>query len=331
MRWRIAELALAGGLCGSAGSVIAVLVWGRSSVTAGAWAAGLGGLAVVLVLAVPLSVRAVAAYQQDLDAIILGLRRWADGRMVERLSAREPALLRLVQACNTLADSTEERLRAQRQLADTNAELARQSGELAALQERQRIARDLHDAVSQRLFSLHLMAAAAARQPGAADAVRELQELSREAQREMRALLLQLRPPALASRALGEALQDLGAESARLGPPEWRIEVEALAPLGPAVEDGLFRIAQEAVANVRQHADATHAVVSLRSADGRVVLAVDDDGRGFDTTAHRNGGLGLRGMGERAGALGGVLRVKSQPGRGTRLEVDVPNIAALGG
>ena len=325
------ELALAGGLCGAAGGVVAVLLWGRGSPAASAWAAGLGALAVALMLAVPLSFRAVAAYQQELEAIALGLQRWADGSMTGRMTAREPGLGSLAQACNALADSVEARLRAQRQLADTNAELARQSAVLAALQERQRIARDLHDAVSQRLFGIHLLASAAARQPGAAEAVRELEDLSREAQREMRALLLQLRPPALASRPLAEALTGLCREAERLGSPRWRLEVEALPPLGPAVEDGLFRIAQEAVANVRRHAGAAHAVLSLWAADGRVVMAVDDDGHGFDASAPGSGGMGLRGMGERAGALGGVLRVKSQPGRGTRIEVDVPHLAEAGG
>lgn|GEM_PF-587168 len=324
MRWRAAGLCLAGGLCAAAGAIVAALLAGAG---AAAWLPGLGAVAAAAVLAVPLGFRGAEAFDRPLRAVVGTVRAWADGRMGTRIAPREgdPGDLRdLAEACNALADAVEERLRAQRRLADANAALARQSAELAALQERQRIARDLHDAVSQRLFGIHLLASAAARQVGAPPAVRELESLSREAQSEMRALLLQLRPPALAARPLRRALEDLCAEARRLGPPVWDVEIGLVGDLGPATEDGLYRIAQEAVSNVRRHAQARTATLSLRSGGDRVELSVDDDGRGFSAGGRATGGMGLPGMDERVRALGGVFRVKSQPGRGTRVEVVVP-------
>jgi len=333
MRWQAAGLCLAGGLCAAAGAILAALLLGDRSA---AWATGLGAVVVAAALAIPLGFRAADGYARSLEAVVRTVRAWTDGHMRGRIASVEGDHgdhAELAASCNALADAVEERLRVQRRLADANAEFGRQSAELAALQERQRIARDLHDAVSQRLFGIHLLAATAARAPGAPATVTELEALSREAQREMRALLLQLRPPGLAARALPDALADLCAEARLVGATAWRLDIGALADLGPAAEDGLYRIAQEAVANVRRHAQARNATLSLRRAGDRVELAVDDDGRGFAPGERRPSGMGMPSMDERIRALGGALRITSQPGRGTRVEAVVPVVpaAAAGG
>lgn len=323
VRWHAALLCLAGGLCAAAGAILTALLAGAG---ARAWIPGVGAAALAAVLAVPLGFRGAAAFDRPLRDLLAAVRGWTGGDMASRLRLEpgQPRALRdLAQACNTLADAVEARLREQRRRADADAGLARQGAELAALQERQRIARDLHDAVSQRLFGIHLLAAAAARAPGAPQALAELEALSGEAQGEMRALLAQLRPPALATQSLLAALRGLCASTGRPGEPEWRLELVRLPGLGPAVEDGLYRVAQEAVANVQHHAAARRAVLSLCRRGDRVCLAVDDDGRGF-TSAAGGAGMGLRGMEERVWALGGVLRVQSQPGRGTRVEAAIP-------
>lgn len=327
VRWRAAGLCLAGGLLGAAGALLALVLANPAGPASAvlAWRAALGGTATALVVGLPLGYRAATSLEAGLRRLAAGVTAWVDGAADARIPPESGDVGDLARACNTLMDAADARLRTQRRMADADAELLRQSAELAALQERQRIARDLHDAVSQRLFGIHLLAATAVRTGEAAGAVRELEQLSREAQREMRALLLQLRPPALARKPLPEALADLCAAAGRLHHTGWRADIQEVPPLGPAVEAGLYRIAQEAVANVQRHAAAPRASLSLSAREGRLVLAVDDDGCGFTLApAGTRPGLGLAGMAERAAALGGVLRVKSQPGRGTRVEAVLP-------
>lgn len=352
MRWQWAALCCVGGLLASAGGLLAVLlVAGTGGPTLrAAWIAAAGGLAAATLIAAPLGFRTGRQIDGTLRRIVARLQAWADGPTADRLPPAPGALAHLAEACNAFANSVEERLRAQRRIADAEVEVLRQGTELAALRERNRIARDLHDAVSQRLFGIHLLAAAAARTATAPDALRELELRSREAQREMRALLLQLRPPALHRRPLADALAALcaeaealpptGAWSARHAAPHtawdanqpaaptrtaWHTDFGPLPALGPAVEDGLYRIAQEAITNVRHHARAHHATLTLHARDGHAWLAIDDDGRGFlPGSGGQRHGMGLAGMRERAALLGGVLHVQSQPGRGTRIEARVP-------
>lgn len=208
-------------------------------------------------------------------------------------------------------------------LALENARLDRRRQELARLEERQRLARELHDAASQQLFALTL-AARAARDllpPAARDAAAALDrvlELAQAAQREMRALIWQLRPADLE----GGLLAALARHAGTLG-----LAVEAcaegVAELPPQVEAALWRIGQEALQNVRKHAGVEQARVLLRVRAGEAVLEVADAGRGF-TPGRVAGSLGLVSMRERAEALGGTLEVESRPGRGTRVRARIP-------
>lgn len=208
-----------------------------------------------------------------------------------------------------------------------------------ASEERQRIARDLHDSVSQSLFSMTLHARTAERslkQTGrkAYDVVaRELAqvgELSRTALAEMRALIFELRPRGLAEEGLVSALtKHAGAVSAREG---LAIEVTGPSerlPISAECEEHLYRLGQEALANVTKHATATKALVAVTNDGTNVSLAVHDDGRGFDPSATYDGHLGLTTMRSRAGDMGARLSIDSKPGSGTLVRVQLP-IAALG-
>lgn len=200
---------------------------------------------------------------------------------------------------------------------------------LAVLEERHRLARDLHDSVTQALYSINLYAEALARQLAGGDTVaagehaRELGHAAREALCEMRVLVYELRPPELESRGLIATLQDrLEAVEERSG-----IETEFLAEggtgLAPELEEGLYRIAQEALNNALKHARPTRIVVCLHEKDDMVVLEVRDNGLGFDPAAGEQGGLGLKGMAERAVRMGGGLTVDSICGGGTLVRVEV--------
>jgi signal transduction histidine kinase len=208
---------------------------------------------------------------------------------------------------------------------------AAQAERFAVVEERTRLARDLHDSVSQTLYGLALSAEAAARTlaagefGGAADQVRELRETALQAQREMRLLIFELRPPLLEQEGLAASLRArLGEVEARSGlATSFAVEGEKHLPI--AIEAELDRIAQEALNNTLKHAHASRIAVRLHVDDGCAELAVADDGVGFNATARRSdGGLGLRGMEERAARLGGRLVVESAPGRGTRVTAEVP-------
>jgi signal transduction histidine kinase len=202
---------------------------------------------------------------------------------------------------------------------------------LAVVEERNRLARDLHDSVTQALYGLTLSAEAARRQLAAGrvdSADGQLQDLGATAQyalQEMRLLIFELRPPVLEEEGLAAALQArLQAVEGRVGVAT-TLAVEGDEALPPAVEAEFERITQEALNNALKHAQARRIAVDLRQDDRNVTLEIADDGVGFDPDAARtHGGLGLRGMAERAARLGGRLVVESRPGEGTRVRVEVP-------
>ncbi|HEV2922193.1 MAG TPA: MASE1 domain-containing protein [Actinomycetota bacterium] len=226
-----------------------------------------------------------------------------------------------------LAAIVSERRRAALELAESQ----RREGERAAL-ERQRIARDLHDSVSQSLFSttLHVRTAQRALEVEEAagpvgEQLSEIGQLTRGALAEMRALIFELQPGALAEEGLVAALtKQASALSAREG---LVIEVDGAGerlPLRPEVEEQLYRIGQEALANVVKHARASSATVRIAAENDLVLIEVSDDGRGFDPAAVGREHFGLRSMRGRVADLGGSLEVTSALGRGTILHVEVP-------
>lgn len=210
-----------------------------------------------------------------------------------------------------------------------NALLYEQAQQAAALEERHRLARDLHDSVTQSLFSMSLLAQVLPAlwdvQPEEAKrSLDELRRLSREALAEMRALLFQLRPVALEEEGLVEALRrHIESLQRRDGPALAFAATGAEERLPLTLEEALFRVASEAVSNALKHAQAKEIAVALDIRDGTATLTVRDDGRGFDLAKHQPqpGHLGLPGMRERVERIGGGLRIESAPGAGTTIAV----------
>jgi len=200
--------------------------------------------------------------------------------------------------------------------------------------ERTRLARELHDSVTQSLYSVTLYAEASARllttgqHLEAADHLRELRDTAQEALREMRLLIFELRPPALEKSGLAAALQArLEAVEGRGGMQiEFQVEgasLEERVPFG--VQEELYQIAREALNNVLKHAQARHVGIHLQFQDSCTNLLVFDDGIGFDPSQAREGGrLGLSGMQERADKIGATLQIESTPGQGARVTVTAP-------
>ena len=215
-------------------------------------------------------------------------------------------------------------------IAIENARLHERSRELSTIEERKRLARELHDSVTQTLFSIGLTAEAAAglveADPARArDQLGHLQELTRTAMGEMRSLIFELRPAELETEGLAAALRKHVDVVRRLHAQEIELCVEGDRRLPPDVEKGLLRIAQEALGNAVRHSGAGSVTLTLAAHDSRVSLRVADDGHGFDPeeAVTRSRRLVLTSMRERAEALGGTLEIDSEPGRGTTVDVEV--------
>jgi len=214
-------------------------------------------------------------------------------------------------------------------MAIENARLYSRARRAATLEERARLARELHDSVTQSLYSITLFAEAAKRLAaiGDLDTVREhleeLSEAARQSLKEMRLLVYELRPAALERKGLVGALKERLEVVERRAGVEAELSVEGEGALSREVEEGLYRIAQEALNNALKHARADSVTVRLRFAKGRVELEIADNGRGFDL-AGPAGGLGIAGMRERARALDGELSLSSTPGEGTTVRAVIP-------
>jgi signal transduction histidine kinase len=211
-----------------------------------------------------------------------------------------------------------------------NARLHEKEREVAVLEERNRLARELHDSVTQVLFSLNLNLEAASdlweRKPEkAALLVTRCQEMAAEALADMRSLIFELRPAALQEKGLAAALTNHVNLFRRRQGIDVSLTLEGEDRLAPELEFCLYRVAQEALNNAAKHARASHVRMIYTADPHGALLVVEDDGVGFDTTG-RSGhqSFGMIGMRERLAEVGGALLVQSAPGHGTRLEARVP-------
>jgi signal transduction histidine kinase len=201
--------------------------------------------------------------------------------------------------------------------------------EKAVTAERSRLARELHDAVTQTIFSASLIAEVLprlwAKDPERGQQqLEEVRLLNRGALAEMRSLLLELRPEALAQAKMDDLLRQLGrAMTGRTGVPV-SVHADVQCPLPAGVQIALYRIAQEALNNAAKHAEASQVDVHFRCEAGRATLAIRDDGQGFDIDNIPPGHLGLGIMRERAASVGARLEIESEPGQGTQVTVVWP-------
>jgi signal transduction histidine kinase len=209
------------------------------------------------------------------------------------------------------------------------ASLLVKTAEQATTAERDRLARELHDAVTQTLFSLNLIAGTLARlwrtDPGAAERnTNEVQRLASGALTDMRVLLREIRPHAVAETDLGTLVDQLSEGLSARHRLQANVHTTVRGSLPPDVHLAFYRVAQEAIHNVGKHADASRLTIDLTGEDGEVMLAVTDDGVGFDTVDETQGSMGLRIMQERADAIGAGLAVNSSPGAGTSVALIWP-------
>lgn len=195
--------------------------------------------------------------------------------------------------------------------------------------ERQSIAGDLHDRMGGRLFTLQQgidrCCERVTDDPALAGELHRLADEARHCSQDVRRLMNELRPTVLDDLGLFEALQEYGANLASTVPFELRVDIDDRLRERHSPQDAmLFRLVQEAVLNVRKHADARHVEIKVTLEGGRLEIVVADDGRGFDPAQVPHGHLGLLTMRERAEALGGEFAVYTAPGRGTRVVARIP-------
>ena len=224
-----------------------------------------------------------------------------------------------------------EMLAAHAAVAIEKARLYERSRELSIVEERNRLARELHDSVTHQLFGLALTAEAAATvidvDPQEAKVqLARLQQLAREAMEELRSLIFELRPASVESEGLVTALRKHVDVLRRVYRREVGLHLDGEPGVPPGADADLLRIVQEALQNALRHAQAEHLDVTLRAGAGTLELRVTDDGIGFDPRAPglRARRLGLTSMEERARALGGSLTIESAPGEGTTIALEVP-------
>ena len=224
-----------------------------------------------------------------------------------------------------------ETLAAHAAIAIENARLYERSRELSIVEERNRLARELHDSVTQTLFSLSLTAESAATL-AESDPVRareqllSVRRLAADALKEMRSLIFELRPAELDVDGLVPTLRKRIDVLRRVYRRDIDLRVRGERRLEPSAEAHVFRIVQEALQNALKHSQAARLDVELAMLDGRVIATVRDDGIGFDPEAakRRSGRLGLTSMEERARELGGTLEIESHPGDGAVVRLEAP-------
>lgn len=332
LQWRLALICLASAI-GSSLVTLAVY-W------AGAYLETSETVRITVALGAGMAVGLAGAVSGSLITRSIKLRLWEAGRMagliargdyrarLEAGSSDEISWLEI--QLNNMAVQLETAVSSLRDLAEQNRHLAEEAGRGAALEERMRLARDLHDTVNQQLFVLAMRTAAVRRRLELAgfesaaleQEMNDLEALARQAHSQIRELILQLRPVTLEQEGLGAALKEFLKNAAeREG---WRVndQIDSSVNPGGLIGESLFRIAQEALNNISKHADAKEVKVILTREERAVRLIIADDGSGFETKGVvRPTALGLAGIHERAAAIGGLVKIISAPGQGSELSI----------
>src|SRR5579884_2418228 len=251
-----------------------------------------------------------------LKSLSAAANRWSEGDFSAFTHDRsQDEVGQLARQLNSMAEQLQQLLQARQKL--------------ATLEERNRLARDLHDSVKQQIFAISMQIGATRvllkRDAEAADArLGEAQKLVQQAQQELTSLIRELRPVALEGKGLTAALRELITGWTQQTGIVANLRIEGAQTLPLTVEEALYRVAQEGLSNIARHSKATLVQVVLTLNDETVALSVVDNGQGFDTTRNGHAGVGLTSMQERMKALGGNVQVESTPGKGTRISATCP-------
>lgn len=269
--------------------------------------------------------------KRNLQSLAWAADRLTAGELDTRISVKgEDEIAELAEQFNQMAARIELQVGSLQRLVKENAELHQQARQLAVDEERGRLARELHDSISQQLFAIMMTMASCARMidkdiDKAKHQFGIIEVIAAQAQAEMRALLLHLRPVQLEGKQITEALRELLSELKQKHPVDYIWEIEDIDDLPIGFEAHLFRISQEALSNALRHSHATRIELSLKQHKSTIVMRITDNGKGFDTRGERaTSSMGLSNIEERTQEMGGMWEIISTEDKGTAIEIRVP-------
>lgn len=289
----------------------------------------------ITVISVGVVIGALIGYyiKQKLEGIDISLRLLEQGDLEKNLAIEKEEsfaeIQQVYQQINRLRKKMQLQNARTQEIASGYAETAGQSKEAILVEERHRIARELHDSVSQQLFAAMMLLSALNEQgeknatPAMQKQLKLVESIVNDSQSEMRALLLHLRPTQLEGKSLKVGMEQLLQELTAKIPIEVRWEIADIA-LKKGIEDHLFRIVQELLSNTLRHSKAKLLEVRLAIVDQVAILKVVDDGVGFNVSEVAQGSYGLQNMRERVEEFGGTIKIISFPNQGTSVEVKIP-------
>lgn len=266
------------------------------------------------------------------DALSVLITQLARGNYATRIYDNgEDEVGRIGEELNQLAEKMQGQVKSLQRLADEKAEFAKSAHKAATIEERQRLARDLHDAVSQQLFALTMMSQATVRlveknPEKAKTQISEIAATAKQAQTEMRALLLHLRPVHLSGDPLPIGIQQLVNELEQKCSINFHIHIDKFSRLSETTEEHVFRIVQESLSNTLRHAEATEVTIEIKKYQQELFIHIADNGKGFDLSSDQQKivSYGLKTMKERSEEIGGTFAIRSKLGEGTHIDIRIP-------
>ncbi|MFS0727228.1 HAMP domain-containing sensor histidine kinase [Paenibacillus sp. 1P07SE] len=285
---------------------------------------------IILLVNLALGYWAAQRWQRRIDTLHLALKQAANGNLAVRIPEEGArSFTAAFHEFNVMARAMERRMQLLQRIGEEQVMREAASNEEAVMEERKRLARDLHDTVSQQLFAIHMSASSLPKllemdSERSEQLMQQLIEMSSSAQKQMRGFIAQLRPMELEGRSLQQALDkwfpDYCRQNHLQGVLDWRVD----EPLSEAKEHQFFLIIQEAMANIVKHASASKATLTFSETEHQLILTIQDDGAGFRADQVKRGSYGLSTMRERAQRLGGDAEIISKTGGGTRVRVSIP-------
>ncbi len=270
--------------------------------------------------------------KERLDYLSVLITQFANGNYQSRVYYNEgDELARIGNEMNELGEKLQNQVKSLQRMADEKADYAKSAHKAAVIEERQRLARDLHDAVSQQLFALTMMSEAALKQldKNPVIAKKQMEEVAKSAlqsQTEMRALLLHLRPVHLSGDSLSTGVSKLVEELKQKSNTHFQLSIEEDLALTETIEDHVFRIIQEALSNILRHANATEVRLDIATRAKELFIHIRDNGKGFDVNhrVEKKASYGLKTMQERSEELGGTFVLRSDQDEGTHITIRIP-------
>lgn len=268
--------------------------------------------------------------KRRMDQLVLAAAKYERGAFTHRTEINgEDEISELAERMNRMAEHMEEQVASLQRLSAERASLQDSVKKAAVTEERQRLARELHDAVSQQLFAISMMTAAikqnlAEKEDSSVEQVKVVEKMANTAQAEMRALLLHLRPAHLEGKSLREGVEQLLTELKEKYQIRIQIKIDDQLSMPKGIEDQLFRMVQEAISNVLRHAKASQLEFDLKQTEHEVKLKLIDNGVGFSQKDVQQSSYGLQTMKERMNEIGGTLHIVSVPNKGTQIEANIP-------